>query len=98
MGETEDKLNYVPSEVFSRMNLSAGDIMSFISLKRSAPDKVPLKWSELRRRLVESGIGDENLEEFDKFMEEVREENEALGIHETDVQRFGDDESEEDVF
>lgn len=92
-GKKEIKPNYVPSEVFARLNLSAGDIMALLSMKRENPDKIPIKWAELRRRLVESGIGDEEMLAFDEFMESVKEENRILGIEEeTPVPRFEHDE------
>jgi hypothetical protein len=61
------------------MNLSAGDILAWMDKKLQNPD-IPIKMAELRRRMVESGIGDETLKSFDDFMEEVKAENEALGI------------------
>lgn len=92
-GKKEIKPNYVPSEVFARLNLSAGDIMALLSMKRENPDKIPIKWAELRRHLVESGIGDEEMLAFDEFMESVKEENRTLEIEEeTPVPRFEHDE------
>jgi hypothetical protein len=72
-------IKYIPSEEFSKMNLSAGDILAWMDKKLQNPD-IPVKMAELRRRMVESGIGDETLKSFDDFMEEVKAENEALGI------------------
>jgi hypothetical protein len=72
-------VKYIPSEEFSKMNLSAGDILAWMDKKLQNPD-IPVKMAELRRRMVESGIGDETLKSFDDFMEEVKAENEALGI------------------
>lgn len=72
-------IKYIPSEEFSKMNLSAGDILAWMDKKLQNPD-IPIKMAELRRRMVESGIGDETLKSFDDFMEEVKAENETLGI------------------
>lgn len=86
---------YVPSEMFARMNLSPEVIMSLLSLKRQAPNHIPYKWAELRRRLVESGIGDEAMDEFDTFMEGIRQENHDLGIEEEPVMRFTHEDEDE---
>jgi len=76
-----EEVKYVPSEVFSRMNIPTGELIQLLNLLREDRDGVlPLKVSELRRRLVESGIGDETLEDFDAFMDEVKQEREELGI------------------
>lgn len=87
---------YVPSEMFARMNLSPDVLMSLLSLKREAPNHIPYKWAELRRRIVESGIGDEAVEQFDEFMNEIRQENTDLGIQDEPVMRFHSHDEDED--
>lgn len=75
------EVKYVPSEVFSRMNLPTAELIQLLNLIREDKDGViPLKYAELRRRLVESGIGDETLEDFDAFMDEVKQERAEMGI------------------
>lgn len=89
VGEADlNEISYVPSEVFSRMNLSAGDILQLIQAKRSNPE-TPVLWSEIRRRLVESGIADEEIADFDELMTRIEAENEAYGTLETPTMRFG---------
>lgn len=68
-----ESVTYVPSEVYSRLNLDHAAILSLVNLKTSVPS-APVLWSEIRRRMVESGIGDED-EDFDALMTRVREEN-----------------------
>ena len=70
-----EAIKYQPSEGFARLNLATQDILSLINAKLSAPDAVPLLWREIRKKMQESGVADEDISDFDELMEEIQQEN-----------------------